>query len=40
MAYTTRGIASQTVIPSNPIVSGYDYYTGTCNFENPNGVFS
>ena len=39
MAYTTRGIASQTVIPSNPIVSGYDYYTGTCNFENPNGVF-
>ena len=39
MAYTTKGIAFQTVIPSNPIVSDYDNYTGTCNFENHNGVF-
>ena len=39
MAYTTKGIAFQTVIPSNPIVSNYDNYTGTCNFENNNGVF-
>ena len=39
MAYTTSGIAFQTVIPSNPIVSDYDNYTGTCNFENHNGVF-
>ena len=39
MAYTTSGIAFQTVIPHNPIVSDYDNYTGTCNFENHNGVF-
>ena len=39
MAYTTSGIAFQTVIPYNPIVSDYDNYTGTCNFENQNGVF-
>ena len=39
MPYTTKGIAFQTVIPSDPIVSDYDNYTGTCNFENQNGVF-
>lgn len=39
MAYTTSGIAFQTVIPYNPIVSDYDNYTGTCNFENNKGVF-
>lgn len=39
MAYTTSGIAFQTVIPHNPIVSDYDNYTGTCNFQNNNGVF-
>lgn len=39
MAYTTSGIAFQTVIPYNPIVSDYDNYTGTCNFNNPAGVF-
>lgn len=39
MAYTTSGIAFQTAIPSDPIVSDYDNYTGTCNFENHNGVF-
>ena len=39
MAYTTSGIAFQTVIPYNPIVSDYDNYTGTCNFDNPTGVF-
>lgn len=38
MAYTTSGIAFQTVTFTNP-TSEDDYYTGTCNFNNPNGVF-
>ena len=38
MAYTTSGIAFQTVKYTSP-TSEDDYYTGTCNFDNPNGVF-
>ena len=38
MAYTTEGIAFQTIIFSG-INKEYDNYTGTCHFENPNGVF-
>ena len=38
MAYTTSGIAFQTVTFTG-INPEDDYYTGTCNFANPNGVF-
>ena len=38
MAYTTSGIAFQTVTFTG-INPEDDYYTGTCNFNNPNGVF-
>ena len=38
MAYTTEGIAFQTIIFYG-INKEYDNYTGTCHFENPNGVF-
>lgn len=38
MAYTTSGIAFQTVTFTSP-TRQYDNYTGTCNFDNPNGVF-
>ena len=38
MAYTTSGIAFQTVLYTDPTRED-DYYTGTCNFANPNGVF-
>ena len=38
MAYTTSGIAFQTTTCTG-IDREDDYYTGTCNFDNPNGVF-
>lgn len=38
MAYTTAGIAFQILVFSG-INREDDSYTGTCNFENPNGVF-
>ena len=38
MAYTTSGTAVQTV-KFTGISPVDDYYTGTCNFENNNGVF-
>ena len=38
MAYTTSGTASQKVTFTG-ISREDDYYTGICNFENPNGVF-
>ena len=38
MAYTTSGIAFQTATYTG-INPEDDYYTGTCNFDNPNGVF-
>lgn len=38
MAYTTSGIAFQTITFTSP-TSEDDYYTGTCNFDNPKGVF-
>ena len=38
MAYTTSGIAFQTATYTG-IDREDDYYTGTCNFENPSGVF-
>ena len=38
MAYTTSGIAFQTSTYTG-IDPEDDYYTGTCNFENPKGVF-
>ena len=38
MAYTTSGTASQKVTFTG-ISREDDYYTGFCNFDNPNGVF-
>ena len=38
MAYTTSGIAFQTATYTG-IDREDDYYTGTCNFDNPKGVF-
>lgn len=38
MAYTTSGIAFQTVTFTG-INPQYDNYTGTCNFDNHNGVY-
>ena len=38
MAYTTTGIAFETILFSG-VNKEYDKYTGTCHFENPNGVF-
>ena len=38
MAYTTSGSAFQTATYTG-INRENDYYTGTCNFDNPNGVF-